>query len=352
MENQREQIHRLLNKNKLVYAEKIVNLQYADQPGLWQKFGASGKEISIRDAGYHLPFLAEAVLSDDQQIFKDYVAWVKVLFQGLHFPDSLMISTLEFIRKVLNEELPADMTAITSEFIDAGIEQMQQKEKITDTYIDETTDMGKLAKDYISALLSGNRNLAGTLIMDAVKNGTNIKNIYLEVFQKSQYEVGRLWLNNKISVAKEHFCSAATQMIMSQLYPYIFSGERIGKKFVGACIGGELHEIGIRMVADFFEMEGWDTYYLGANAPVSGILNAAEENEAQVVGLSIAMPFHRSLLKESIEEIRKSEAGKNLKILIGGVALKQGTDYNYFKADGWAPDARAAVEKANQFQFN
>ena len=41
---------------------------------------------------------------------------------------------------------------------------------------------------------------------------------------------------------------------------------------VATCIGGELHEIGIRMVADFFEMEGWDTYYLGANTPADAVV--------------------------------------------------------------------------------
>ncbi|MDZ7776615.1 MAG: hypothetical protein U5L09_13885 [Bacteroidales bacterium] len=54
---------------------------------------------------------------------------------------------------------------------------------------------------------------------------------------------------------------------MSQLYPYIFNSQRVGKSMVAATVGGELHEMGIRMVADFFEMEGWDTWYLGANAP-------------------------------------------------------------------------------------
>ena len=348
MEKMRKEIQFLLSKNNLVYAEKIVEKQYNIQPGFWQKYGAEGKKFSIRDAGYHLPFLAESIVDDDPKIFTDYVAWVKLLFQGLNFPDSVMIKTLECTQDVLTEEMPTELSNLAKPFIEAGLEQMLSPTMVIDSYIDESTEIGKLAKGYNTALLNGDRNSASNLILNAVKEGVSIEDIYMEVFQKSQYEVGRLWLSNKISVAKEHFCSAATQMIMSQLYPYIFSTERIGKKFVGASVGGELHEIGIRMVADFFEMKGWDTYYLGANAPSSTILKAVEENNADVIGLSIAMPYHRGLLADTISDIRESSIGKDVKILIGGAALNLKTDNHNFGADGFAPNAYKAIELANQ----
>ncbi|WP_440120087.1 hypothetical protein [Paenibacillus sp. QZ-Y1] len=37
---------------------------------------------------------------------------------------------------------------------------------------------------------------------------------------------------------------------------------------VAACVGSEQHEIGLRMLTDVFEMEGWDTYYLGQMFPM------------------------------------------------------------------------------------
>ena len=79
----------------------------------------------------------------------------------------------------------------------------------------------------------------------------------------------RYWQMNRLTVAQEHYCTAATQMIMSQLYPYIFEGERNGRVLVATCVAENLHEIGVRMVTDFFEMDGWDTFYLGANVPTA-----------------------------------------------------------------------------------
>ena len=132
---------------------------------------------------------------------------------------------------------------------------------------------------------------------------------------------------------------------MSMLYPHIFATKRIGKTFVAACVGGELHEIGIRMVSDFFEIEGWDTYYLGANTPADTILQAIDDNQAQLVGLSAAMPYHRKLIRETISKIRNSDTGKNVKIIIGGNAINiRKGQYDSFGADGFAPDAENATK--------
>jgi methanogenic corrinoid protein MtbC1 len=74
-----------------------------------------------------------------------------------------------------------------------------------------------------------------------------------------------------------------------------------------------------------------------------------EESNAEVIGLSIAMPYYQSQMKDTIRTIRKAGAGKDVKILIGGNAFNSidaGT--GFFDADGFAPDAKSAVELAQK----
>jgi Predicted cobalamin binding protein len=329
-------------------AEQIVEMQYSANPTYWNRFGAKGKLLSIRDANYHIDYLSEAVGSNSPEIFTSYVAWVKQLFTGLRLEDDVMLKTLEVTRDVIQQKMPKEIVDIISPFIDAGIVELHKPILASSSYISLSDPLGYLATSYTQALLSGDRRTASKLIMDAIEKDTPIKSIYLNVFQQSQYEIGRLWLENKISVAKEHFCSAATQQIMSQIYPLIFAQQRIGQSFVAANVGGELHEIGIRMVADFFEMDGWDTYYLGANAPASSIIAAIKENNATMVGLSIAIPHHRTALKETIIQIKEATQGR-VKVLIGGVATNSSPKTLYeFQADGYAPDAQGAVDMAKK----
>lgn len=204
-----------------------------------------------------------------------------------------------------------------------------------------------LADAYLGRLLQADRHAASRMILDAVDQGTSVRDIYLNVFQPSQYEVGRLWQNNQISVAQEHFCTAATQMIMSQLYPVIFNSEKNGLRLVATCVGGELHEIGMRMVTDFFEMEGWDTYYLGANTPAESIIHTLQEKKTDIIAISASMTFKIDAVIGLISDIRASESAENSKILVGGRPFNIAPDlWRRVHADGYAPDAQSAITSA------
>lgn len=197
---------------------------------------------------------------------------------------------------------------------------------------------------YLSYLISGDRQHAVDLILLEKDKGASVKEIYLHIFQPSQYKVGQLWQANKISVAQEHFCTAVTQLIMSQMYPYIFQSEKKGYSLIAACVGGELHEIGIRMVADFFEMDGWDTYYIGANMPADGILKTIKEMHPDILALSVSMTFHINKVIEIIDLIRSSDIGNSVKIMVGGRAFNVSTDlWKKIHADGYGQDAQNAI---------
>lgn len=349
MEDLRQQLIRFFDENSQKLAGEIDKRQDANSLEKPNKKGNSGRGDSIPDAGYHLSFLREAIKMSDDEIFPDYVKWAKLLLREHNISEELMEKILYLTKEILGEYLSSELFSYVSEHIESGIRQLQEPVEELNPYIDPEAPLGNVAKTFNEALLKGDKSQASKIVMDEVKQGTSLKEIYLHVFQKSQLEIGRLWLTNEITVAKEHYASAATQLIMSQLYSYIFATERVGHTFIGACVGGELHELGIRMVGDFFEMEGWDTYYLGANTPVSTIISAAEENHADVIGLSISMPYHRSLVKEAIEQIRRHFNSSHPKILVGGNGINHHKGvWKYLGADGYGSDAQEAVDIANQ----
>ncbi|MGF7184296.1 methanogenic corrinoid protein MtbC1 [Desulfitispora alkaliphila] len=217
-----------------------------------------------------------------------------------------------------------------------------------ESYINNNNPLGKLASEYFDALLSENRELASKLILNAVEAGVDIRDIYMNVFQPCQYEIGRLWELNKVTIAQEHYFSAATQLIMAQLYSRIFSMERNGYCFVAASVADELHVIGLRMVVDFLEMDGWDTYYLGGNIPVEKILETVQKQRADRLGLSATMSYHVDKVAAVIEKVRSIEEFKSLKIVVGGLPFYINKNlWQQTGADGCAQDAKGAVELAN-----
>ena len=148
-------------------------------------------------------------------------------------------------------------------------------------------------------------------------------------------------------MAQEHFCTAVTQLVMSQLYPRIFNHARQDRTMVATSIGGELHEIGIRMVADFFEMEGWDTYYLGANTPADAVVEELVSSSAQLLAVSVTLDAHLEQAGQLVQRVRSTAALGSMKLMIGGLPFRSDPElWRQFGADGSAADAEEAIALA------
>jgi methanogenic corrinoid protein MtbC1 len=103
------------------------------------------------------------------------------------------------------------------------------------------------------------------------------------------------------------------------------------------------------MVADFFEMDGWDTYYIGAGVPVDQILAAIEQHKPDLVALSATMTHHVSKVQEIITRIRAAFPDATPPIMVGGLPFNMSPElWCRVGADIWAGDAGRAVEAARQ----
>ncbi len=342
-----------LDAKKHDLARQITDLHFERNPELDAKYGPIGRVKCHEDAQYHLSYLAEAIGSAQPELFADYVLWAKFMLQGRGVPASDLFENLKIIREITVAELSKATSDIAVNCIDAAIDQLEVASRgniKTNIAVDlpsritQDNPLYELATAYLSALLRGDRHAASTMILGAVTSGIAIKELYLHVFQPSQHEVGRLWQINELSVAQEHYCTAATQLIMSQLYPYIFSTAKSGKTMIATCVSGDLHEIGIRMISDFFEMEGWDTFYLGANVPVDSVIRTIKERNAQLLAISATMTFHINAVCRMIDAIRADEAIKHTIVIVGGYPFNIApTLWQEIGADGHAPDAEAAL---------
>lgn len=348
-EQRNHELSQTLGSRRAELAEAITARHYELQPDLAARYGAAGRVKCRQDADFHLSYLADAISVDLPALFVDYVAWAKVMLAGRGIPQEDLARNLEVLREVLLRELPADQALLAVEYVEIGLRQLPDVSLEIPTRIRQDEPLAELAGAYLQALLRGERHVASRLVLEAVESGTSVRDIYLHVFQRAQHEVGCLWQANRLSVAQEHYCTAATQLIMSQLYPYVFAGQRNGHTLVATCVAGDLHEIGVRMVSDFFEMDGWDTFYLGANTPTVSLLRTVEERGADLLAVSATMTFHLRAVKELISAVRGTPSGERLKILVGGYPFNLSPDlWRIVGADAWGRDALESVVVADR----
>ncbi len=338
----------ILNNQEEIAVEAVKSI-YANQYNLIKHYKDLQKSKSVRDTKYHLQYLAEALAADSKSLFLDYIAWVTVIMENIGIDNENFIKNLQYTHEAIIKVSGIKENAELNDFLASAQALISNSYKRPGTFLLEENPHSDLAAQYLQSLLRTDRRYASELVMKAYESGISVKDIYKNIFQPVQWEIGRLWQINEISVAQEHFCTAATQLIMSQLYPYIFSSSKNGRKFVATSVGDELHEIGVRMVADFFEMEGWDTYYLGANTPRETILQTIKEIKPDILGLSTTITFHLNRVKEIISDVKENDISAKTRILVGGYPFNASRDlWNKIGADGYAPDAESALKVAEK----
>lgn len=180
----------------------------------------------------------------------------------------------------------------------------------------------ELYREYRDALLKGDRLHCAEIVQRLIAEKVGVKDVYLNLFRRSMYEIGELWEKNNISVAKEHLATAITEYLMALTFPLIASKGHAGKTALVACVANEYHQIGGRMVADIFEMNGWDSSFLGANVPMTDLMDLLKEKKPRLVGLSLAIYFNLPQLEVVIQEIRKTDP--QVPIIVGGQAFRHG----------------------------
>ena len=301
----------------------------------------------LQDAGYHLSYLAQAIAAASLPLWTSYIEWVYVLFRGLRLDTRGVSSNLEIIEIELTKRFP-ESAALIHEYIARGLDVLAHPLNDAPSYLDAQQPHALLARQYLDALRRGQRALAMRLVRDAIAQGTSIRDLYKYVFEPVQHEVGRLWQTNQINVAQEHYFTAATQLLMSQLYAEITNTPKNGRRMVATCIGSELHEIGLRMVTDYFEMDGWDTYYLGANTPTKDILKTLDEFRVDLLAVSATMTYHVPFVKDLIASVRAADPKRRTTILVGGYPFNVEPElWRHVGADGYASNAEKSVIKAN-----
>lgn len=180
----------------------------------------------------------------------------------------------------------------------------------------------EIYQQYCSHLLQGNKSACAQIVNELLDSNIGINELYTEVFQKSLYHVGELWERNEITVAREHLVTAITESLLHLAFPRICRETPIksDKIAVISCTPNEYHQVGGKMIADIFELQGWDSHFLGADTPLEQMLRYIDEVEPDVVGLSLSIYLNLPELQNSVHAIRSNF--RKLDILVGGQAFQ------------------------------
>ena len=150
-----------------------------------------------------------------------------------------------------------------------------------------------------------------------------------------EFEAGKVFVPNLLLSAR------AMKSALDILKPLMMAGltTTLGTMVIGT-VKGDLHDIGKNLVASMLEGRGFKVINLGTDVSKERFIEAARENNADIICLSALLTTTMDYMKEIVDAVRAE--GLDIKIMVGGAPLTQEFATS-IGADGYSSNANEAV---------
>jgi MerR family transcriptional regulator, light-induced transcriptional regulator len=308
-------------------------------PDFIARFGDEARRRGEEDALFHVDFLAAAIEAGEPQAFADYAAWTAGVLKSRGIAPAFLAENL---RQVGAEAAASTGQAeLIEEFIAAGIEAAASERPAG-----APRPLATERRLFRDACLSGGRAAAVGVAREVLAGGNSHLDLYADVIEGSQHEIGDLWASNEISVAQEHLATAVCQHVLAALYPELpVAAERRGRAVVTG-VEGELHQLGAHVVADALEADGWAVRFLGTDLPRASALEEIARESPDLLAVSVTLLPNLDAGVKLIQAVHEQLGEAAPAVIVGGRA--------FAAAPGLAPElgaipasgVRGAVEVA------
>lgn len=203
--------------------------------------------------------------------------------------------------------------------------------------------MEKIRQEFTDYFYAEDKEKAVLFVLDLLKRQKiDIITLYNEILAPALNGLRCDLEDKRICIWKEHVKTAIIRTIVENCYPYVLAKrdeqhqQRKGKVAV-VCPPEEYHDIGARIIADYFTIGGFDTVFVGSGTPYQDFYNAIAVIRPCLIAISVSNYFNLVATKRMIEEL-KAAVDYPVKIVVGGNAFADGAEHKVqtVKADYYA----------------
>jgi len=199
-----------------------------------------------------------------------------------------------------------------------------------------------------TAIINGKAPDARALTEQALSEGVAPGDILNQGLVAGMNVVGEKFKNNEFYVPEVLIAARAMKNAMEVLRPVLAETgvEPVARVAIGT-VRGDLHDIGKNLVAMMLEGAGFEIIDLGVDVKPEQFVEAVQSKNAEVVALSALLTTTMPAMKDTISALESAGLRSNVAVMIGGAPVTQ-SYADEIGADGYAPDAASAVDKAKE----
>ena len=206
-----------------------------------------------------------------------------------------------------------------------------------------------LLEDVSLALQAGRAPKVKELVQQAVDEGIPAKDVLEQGLLSGMSVVGEKFKNNEVFVPEVLIAARAMNAGVAILKPYLTEAgvEAKGTAVIGT-VKGDLHDIGKNLGKMMLEGRGLNVIDLGVDVEPERFVQAAIDNEADIICCSALLTTTMGEMKHVVEAAAAKGIRDKVKIMIGGAPVTQ-SFCDSIGADCYTADAASAADEALKF---
>ena len=196
---------------------------------------------------------------------------------------------------------------------------------------------------------TGKAKIVKQLVEAAIAEGADPKEILEQGILPGMSVIGEKFKNNEVYVPEVLVAARAMTAGTTLLKSLLVSADvqAPGKAVIGT-VKGDLHDIGKNLVKMMLEGKGITVIDLGTDVSAEQFVNAAIENEAQIICCSALLTTTMSEMEEVVKEATAKGIREKVFIMVGGAPITQ-EFCDKIGADCYTSDAAAAADAAFEY---
>lgn len=203
-------------------------------------------------------------------------------------------------------------------------------------------------KEIAESLVEGQADRVRELTQAAIEAHTNVEEILNEGLIAGMNVVGDQFKREEIYLPEVLFAARAMKAGMDLLEPLLLTAKTKPKgKIILGTVAGDVHDIGKNLVAVMLKGAGFEVTDLGVGVAAEQFIEAAKQQGARLIGMSALLGTTMQNMRTTIEALEAAGLKGQIKTMIGGAIVTQ-SFADKIGADGYAPDAGSAVDKARE----
>jgi len=240
----------------------------------------------------------------------------------------------------------ANIADIQNEFIREEIEEFLERPEEIERTVGIFAKARPAMQDIAAALIEGENDTVDRLTAAALADGIGALEIMDDGLIAGMGVVGIKFRENFIFVPEVLACARAMKAGMVHIEPILpASGvEPLGRVIMGT-VKGDLHDIGKNLCIMMLRGAGFVVIDLGVDTSADEFIDAIEEHEASLMGMSALLTTTMPNMGKTIEAFIDADLRDDVKIMVGGAPVTQ-EFADDMGADGYGKDALACVELA------